>query len=61
MRLPSGLIDVNNRRARRNWSIVGAVAPAMGYADERLRELEATVNATECDFVVTGLRSISDD
>ncbi len=33
---------------------VGAVLPAMGYDDEQLRELEATIDAVECDVVVTG-------
>ena len=26
----------------------------MGYSDAQLRDLEATINATECDFVVAG-------
>jgi len=26
----------------------------MGYGDEQLRELEATIDAVECDVVVTG-------
>ena len=26
----------------------------MGYGDEQLAELEATINATDCDVVVTG-------
>jgi predicted GTPase len=33
---------------------LGAVLPAMGYGDEQLRELEATIEAVECDVVVTG-------
>jgi predicted GTPase len=33
---------------------IGPVLPAMGYSEEQLRELEATINATECDVVVTG-------
>jgi predicted GTPase len=33
---------------------IGAVLPAMGYSDEQLRELEETVNAVECDAVITG-------
>jgi predicted GTPase len=33
---------------------IGAVLPAMGYGDEQLGELEATINATDCDVVVTG-------
>jgi predicted GTPase len=26
----------------------------MGYGDEQLKELEDTINATDCDIVVTG-------
>jgi predicted GTPase len=33
---------------------IGAVLPAMGYSDEQLRELEATIDAVDCDVVVTG-------
>jgi predicted GTPase len=33
---------------------IGNVLPAMGYGAEQLRELEETINATECDVVVTG-------
>jgi predicted GTPase len=33
---------------------VGPVLPAMGYSDEQLRELERTIDACECDVVVTG-------
>ena len=33
---------------------IGPVLPAMGYGDEQLEELEATINAVECDLVVTG-------
>ena len=33
---------------------IGHVLPAMGYGDEQLSELEATINATPCDVVVTG-------
>lgn len=33
---------------------IGSVLPAMGYSDEQLRELEETINAAECDVVVTG-------
>jgi predicted GTPase len=29
------------------------VLPAVGYSDEQVRELEATINATECDLVVS--------
>ncbi len=37
-----------------NYPHIGAVLPAMGYGDEQLRELEATIDAAECDVVVTG-------
>ncbi len=33
---------------------LGPVLPAMGYGDEQLRDLEATIDAVECDVVVTG-------
>ncbi len=33
---------------------IGAVLPAMGYGDTQLAELEATINATDCDVVVSG-------
>jgi len=36
------------------YPAIGAVLPAMGYSDEQLRELEATIDAVDCDVVVTG-------
>ena len=33
---------------------IGAVLPAMGYGDEQLAELAATIDAADCDVVVTG-------
>jgi predicted GTPase len=36
------------------WPQLTNVLPAMGYDDEQLKELEATINAAECDVVVTG-------
>ncbi len=33
---------------------IGSVLPAMGYGEQQLRDLEATINATECDGVVIG-------
>ncbi len=38
----------------RKFPHIGPVLPAMGYGDEQLRELEATINATECDVVIAG-------
>jgi predicted GTPase len=32
---------------------IGSVLPAMGYSDEQLLELEQTINATDCDVVVS--------
>lgn len=33
---------------------IGTLLPAMGYGEVQLRDLEATINATECDSVVIG-------
>jgi predicted GTPase len=33
---------------------IGTVLPAMGYGDEQLQELAATLRAAECDVVVAG-------
>jgi predicted GTPase len=33
---------------------LGNVLPAMGYSDEQLQELEATINRVDCDAVVSG-------
>jgi predicted GTPase len=33
---------------------IGVLLPAMGYGEQQLRDLEATINATECDAVVVG-------
>ncbi|HNW59409.1 MAG TPA: cyclic 2,3-diphosphoglycerate synthase [bacterium] len=33
---------------------IGTLLPAMGYGEEQMRDLEATINATECDVVVIG-------
>jgi predicted GTPase len=38
----------------RRYPHIGALLPAMGYSDEQLADLEATINATDCDVVVTG-------
>jgi predicted GTPase len=36
------------------WPQLTNVLPAMGYGPEQLAELEQTVNAADCDIVVTG-------
>jgi predicted GTPase len=33
---------------------IGILLPAMGYGDEQLKDLETTINNTECDSVVIG-------
>lgn len=36
------------------YPYIGELLPAMGYSEEQLRDLEATINNTECDSVVIG-------
>ncbi len=36
------------------WPQLTNVLPAMGYSEEQLHELEQTINAVDCDVVVTG-------
>ena len=36
------------------WPQLTNALPAMGYSDEQLHELEETINAADCDVVVTG-------
>ena len=33
---------------------IGTVLPAMGYGDQQLRDLQATIDAVDCDVVVIG-------
>jgi predicted GTPase len=37
-----------------DYPYIGSVLPAMGYGDAQLAELEATINATDCDVVISG-------
>ena len=37
-----------------HWPQLTNVLPAMGYSDQQLRELEETINKTDCDIVITG-------
>ncbi len=32
----------------------GPILPAMGYGEEQIKDLEATINATPCDLVIIG-------
>ncbi len=38
----------------RRYPHIGAVLPAIGYSRRQLRELEETIDATECDAVISG-------
>jgi predicted GTPase len=38
----------------RKYPGIGALLPAMGYGDEQVRDLEATIEAVPCDVVVIG-------
>ena len=33
---------------------IGTLLPAMGYGEEQLRDLETTINNTDCDSVIIG-------
>lgn len=33
---------------------IGSILPAMGYSDQQLKDLEATINASDCDSVIIG-------
>jgi predicted GTPase len=38
----------------RIYSEIGTLLPAMGYGEEQLKDLETTINNTDCDAVVIG-------
>jgi len=42
------------RQVFETYPHLGSVLPAMGYSDEQLADLAATIDATPCDVVVTG-------
>jgi len=33
---------------------IGVLLPAMGYSDQQIKDLETTINATDCDSVIIG-------
>ena len=43
------LVDTFN-----NYPDIGSLLPAMGYGEQQLRDLEATINQTDCDAVIIG-------
>jgi predicted GTPase len=42
------------KKAFAEYPHLGKVLPAMGYSPSQLRELERTINRTECDAVISG-------
>jgi predicted GTPase len=42
------------REVYEKYPKIGILLPAMGYGDEQIRDLEATVAAAQCDSVVIG-------
>jgi predicted GTPase len=38
----------------RTYPAIGALLPAMGYSDQQVRDLEATIDRVPCDVVVVG-------
>ena len=42
------------RETLERFGHIGRAVPAMGYSAEQLRDLEATINAIECDAVIAG-------
>ncbi|MDZ7314903.1 MAG: cyclic 2,3-diphosphoglycerate synthase [candidate division KSB1 bacterium] len=38
----------------RRYPHIGRLLPAMGYGEEQMRDLEATINAVDCDAVIIG-------
>src|SRR5690606_15585529 len=43
------LVDTFNE-----YSHIGNLLPAMGYGEQQLKDLEATINKAECDAVIIG-------
>ncbi|MUV37871.1 hypothetical protein JNUCC1_01677 [Lentibacillus sp. JNUCC-1] len=43
------LVDTLNK-----YQHIGNVVPAMGYGDQQLKDLEDTINNTDCDTVIIG-------
>ncbi len=41
-------------KAYRDFPHLGAVLPAMGYSEAQRKELETTINASDCDAVIAG-------
>ena len=51
---PRPYLEGKIRETFRTYPGIGSLLPAMGYSDEQLKDLEATINKTDCDAVVIG-------
>ena len=38
----------------KKYSGIGSLLPAMGYGKKQIKDLEATINKTDCDLVIIG-------
>jgi predicted GTPase len=38
----------------KKYNGIGSLLPAMGYGKKQIKDLEATINKTECDLVIIG-------
>ena len=47
-------VGLDRARPTQKYPNAGKILPAMGYGDEQIRDLEATINATPADVVVEG-------
>ncbi len=51
---PRPFVKGSLRTTFEEYPAIGVVLPAMGYSDQQVRDLEATINAADCDVVVSG-------
>jgi predicted GTPase len=51
---PRPFVKGSLRTTFEEYPAIGVVLPAMGYSDQQLRDLEATIDAADCDVVVSG-------
>ncbi len=47
--LKGSLVDTFNK-----YTGIGSILPAMGYGDQQMEDLKATINSTDCDAVIIG-------
>jgi predicted GTPase len=42
------------KKTYQTYPKIGTLLPAMGYSDQQIRDLEATINKVPCDVVIIG-------